>query len=110
MARSSASRARAAAETPIQTLTLEATSANWHLIADLPDAALVVAHFPVAENVSLHLVNGQEPIRDMMMIRRIAEAWRSTGKTNLVEPFQACFSDNCESDYVTRHPESLREG
>jgi hypothetical protein len=52
--------ARAAAEKArIQTLTLEeATSANWHLIAELPDAALVVAHFPVAENVSLHLVNG----------------------------------------------------
>jgi hypothetical protein len=54
--------ARAAAEKArIQTLTLEeATSANWHLIAALPDTALVVAHLPVAENVSLHLVKGQE--------------------------------------------------
>ena len=54
--------ARAAAEKArIQTLTLEeATSANWHLIAELPEAASVVAHFPVAENVSLHLVKGQE--------------------------------------------------
>lgn len=62
--------ARAAAEKArIQTLTLEeATSANWHLIAELPDAALVVAHFPVAENVSLHLVKGQEPIPDTMMV------------------------------------------
>jgi hypothetical protein len=64
--------ARAAAEKArIQTLTLEeATSANWHLIAELPDAALVVAHFPVAENVSLHLVNGQEPIPDTMTSAR----------------------------------------
>ena len=43
-ARSAAEKAR------IQTLTLEeATSANWHLIAELPDEAFVVAHFPVAE-------------------------------------------------------------
>jgi hypothetical protein len=66
--------ARAAAEKArIQTLTLEeATSANWHLIAELPDAALVVAHFPVAENVSLHLVNGQEPIPDTMMVADVS--------------------------------------
>jgi hypothetical protein len=59
-----ANTARAAAEKArIQTLTLEeATSANGHLIAELPDAALVVAHFPVAANVSLHLVKGQAPI------------------------------------------------
>jgi hypothetical protein len=66
--------ARAAAEKArIQTLTLEeATLANWHLIAELPDAALVVAHFPVAENVSLHLVNGQEPIPDTMMVADVS--------------------------------------
>lgn len=66
--------ARAAAEKArIQTLTLEeATSANWHLIAELPDAALVVAHFPVAENVSLHLVKGQEPIPDTMMVADVS--------------------------------------
>lgn len=62
--------ARAAAEKArIQTLTLEeATSANWHLLAELPDEALVVVHFPVAENVSLHLVKGQEPLPDIMMV------------------------------------------
>jgi hypothetical protein len=54
-------------------LTLEeATSANWHLIAELPDAALVVAHFPVAENVSLHLAKGQEPIPDTMMVAGVS--------------------------------------
>jgi hypothetical protein len=42
----------AAEKARIQTLRLEeATLANWHLIAELPDAALVVAHFPVAETV-----------------------------------------------------------
>lgn len=65
---------RAAAEKArIQTLTLEeATSANWHLIAELPDAALIVAHFPVAENVSLHLVKGQEPIPDTIMVADVS--------------------------------------
>ncbi len=59
--------ARAAAEKAgIQTLTLEeATAANWHLIAALPDESLVVAHFPVADNVSLHLVKGQKPVPEM---------------------------------------------
>ncbi len=66
--------ARAAAEKAgIQTLTLEeATSANWHLIAELPDSALVVAHFPVAENVSLHLAKGQEPFTDTMMVAGVS--------------------------------------
>jgi hypothetical protein len=55
--------ARAAAEKArIETLTLEeATSADWHLIAELPEEALIVTHFPVVENVSLHLVKGQDP-------------------------------------------------
>ena len=62
--------ARAVAEKArIQTLTLEeATVANWHLVAELPEAALVVAHFPVAENVSLRLVKGQDPLPDTMIV------------------------------------------
>jgi hypothetical protein len=61
--------AQAAAEKArIQTLTLaEATAANWHLIAELPEESLVVAHFPVADNIVLHLVKGQEPVPAMTM-------------------------------------------
>jgi hypothetical protein len=68
-----ATTARAMAEKAgIQTLTLEeATAANWYLIAELPNEALVVAHFPIAENVCLQLVKGQEPLPELM---RVADA------------------------------------
>jgi hypothetical protein len=63
----------AAEKARIQTLSLEeATAANWHLIAELPSKVLVVAHFPIADNVSLHLVKGQEPIPDMAMVANVS--------------------------------------
>ena len=69
-----AATARAAAEKAgIQTLTLEqASAANWHLIAALPDRAQVVAHFPIAEKVALYLVKGQQPLSEAMMVADVS--------------------------------------
>lgn len=51
---------KAAAAVGIECLTFEqATAANWHLIADLPDNALIVAHHPAVRDVALRLVPGQ---------------------------------------------------
>jgi hypothetical protein len=66
--------ARAAAEKArIETLTLEeATSLSWHLMAELPDEVVVVTHFPMVEDVSLHLVKGQEPWPETMTVAGVS--------------------------------------
>jgi len=56
---------KAAEAAGIQCLTLEqATAANWHLIAKLPEDVQTVHHMPVVADLCFHLVKGQAPIAE----------------------------------------------